>query len=71
MPTLILTSPDIHCEGCAERATKAATSVAGVVKVDVEVPTQRVTVEYDAPATEDAVRGALEDAGFEVTQSQS
>lgn len=70
MPTLVLDSPDIHCESCAERATKAATSVTGVVKVDVDVPTQRVTVEYDAPATEDAVRGALEDAGFEVTQSQ-
>lgn len=71
MRSIVLNSPDIHCESCAERVTKAAAGVAGVLKVDVDVPTQRVTVEYDAPATDDAVRSALEDAGFEVTQSQS
>lgn len=70
MPTIVLNSPDIHCEGCAERVTKAAGAVAGVQNVSVEIPEQRVTVEYDSPATDDAVRSALEDAGFEVTQSQ-
>ncbi len=70
MPTIVLISPDIHCEGCAERVTKAAEGVAGVLNVSVEIPEQRATVEYDAPATGDAVRSALEDAGFEVTQSQ-
>lgn len=70
MPTTVLNSPDIHCESCAERVTKAAGNVPGVTNVRVEIEAQRVTVEYNDPATEDAVRSALEDAGFEVTQSQ-
>ncbi|MER3413210.1 MAG: hypothetical protein C4341_03035 [Armatimonadota bacterium] len=71
MPTIVLNSPDIHCEVCAERVTKAASAVAGVLNVRVEIPEQCVTVEYDSPATEGDVRSALEDAGFEVSPSQS
>jgi copper chaperone len=46
--TVVLTVPDISCGHCVATVTGALTPVPGVRSVDVDLPTRKVTVEYDA-----------------------
>lgn len=66
MKTLTLISQDIHCESCANSIQKAVGAVAGVTSVHVDVASQTATITYDDPATEQQVRAAMEDAGFDL-----
>ncbi|MBI3967974.1 MAG: heavy-metal-associated domain-containing protein [Chloroflexi bacterium] len=47
MTTTILNVPAISCEHCQRAVTNALTPVQGVRSVNVDVPTKKVTVEYD------------------------
>jgi copper chaperone len=47
MATTVLNVPDISCEHCQRTITGALSPVAGVQSVDVDIPTKKVTVEYD------------------------
>ena len=47
MSQTILNVPDISCEHCQNTITKALTPVDGVHSVNVDIPSKRVTVEYD------------------------
>ena len=57
--------PDITCDNCKTAINSALGAVPGVGHVDVDLAAKTVTVE--GPAPEDAVRSAIDDAGFEVT----
>jgi copper chaperone CopZ len=52
MATTILTVPTISCGHCEKTITEALTPLAGVSSVSVDIPTKKVTVEYDASATD-------------------
>ena len=60
-------APDIECDGCANSIKRALGRVAGIQTVEVDVPARNVTVSYEAPADTEAVRSALESAGFPVS----
>jgi copper chaperone CopZ len=59
------TCPDIHCEKCARRVREALTGQPGVRQVQVDVPAQRVEIDYDDALTSAAALGEiLASAGY-------
>ena len=57
------------CGHCVSSVTEEVSQISGVRKVDVDLPTGRVTVTSDAPVSEDAVRAAVTEAGYELAGS--
>ncbi|MDX1935360.1 MAG: heavy-metal-associated domain-containing protein [Capsulimonadales bacterium] len=60
--TTTFSAPDIECDGCARAIRTALGRVDGVQEVTVDVEAKTVTVRYET--TTDAVREALDRAGF-------
>ncbi|MBL1292224.1 heavy-metal-associated domain-containing protein [Streptomyces sp. NPDC057067] len=52
-----------HCEGAV---SEEISGIAGVTSVKAEAATGRVTVASAAPLTDDAVREAVDEAGYEL-----
>jgi copper chaperone CopZ len=64
-----LVSSEISCQGCANAIKKAVGKLSGVESVEVDVPTQTVTVRHDqASAPKSAVVDAMDKAGFPVNE---
>jgi copper chaperone CopZ len=51
MATSVLNVPTISCGHCENTINEALTPLAGVSSVSVDIPTKKVTVEYDPSAT--------------------
>lgn len=62
--TTVFTAPDIVCGGCANAIKRAVGNLAGVSKVEVDVPTKKVSVEHDEKISRDQIALALEKSGF-------
>jgi copper chaperone CopZ len=54
----------MNCGHCAQSVTEEITALPGVAGVDVDVPAGRVVVRAETALAEDAVRAAVEEAGF-------
>lgn len=54
------------CAHCVNAVTEEVTQVPGVTAVDVDLASGRVTVTSDAPVDDDAVRAAVDEAGYEL-----
>jgi copper ion binding protein len=54
------------CGHCVSSVRSEVSTIAGVRAVDVDLATGRVTVTSDAPIDPDAVRAAVDEAGYEV-----
>jgi copper chaperone CopZ len=52
-----------HCEGAV---SEEISGIAGVISAKAEAATGRVTVTSTAPLAEDAVRAAVDEAGYEL-----
>ncbi|MFD9498831.1 heavy-metal-associated domain-containing protein [Streptomyces sp. NPDC060035] len=52
-----------HCEGAV---SEEISGIEGVSSVEAEASTGRVTIVSRAPLTEDAVRAAVDEAGYEL-----
>lgn len=52
------------CEHCVASVTEEVTEVPGVVGVDVDLASGGLTVTSTEPVTDDAVRSAVEEAGY-------
>ena len=50
MATTVLSVPTISCEHCQKTITEALTPLPGVAAVNVDIPTKKVTVDYDPSA---------------------
>jgi copper chaperone len=66
MPSVTLSAPEIHCDGCKTSIERAVRPVSGVRDVAVDVDARTVTVQYDEPANVALVSAAVTDAGFDV-----
>ena len=64
MSTTTYSVPDISCDHCVAAITGAVSPLEGVASVDVAVDTKTVTVTGDFDDA--AVRGAIDDAGYDV-----
>ena len=51
MATSVLTIPAISCGHCENTINEALTPLAGVSSVRVDIPSKKVTVQYDSSAT--------------------
>ena len=54
------------CGHCVSAVTEEVSQLPGVTAVDVDLPSGGLTVTSEAPVDEAAVRGAVEEAGYEV-----
>ncbi len=54
------------CQHCVDAVTAEVGRIAGVEQVQVDLPTGAVTVQSAAPLDLEAVRDALDEAGFDL-----
>lgn len=67
MATTVLSIPDISCGHCQATITNALTPLDGVQAVNVDIPTRKVTVEYDPTIVDlDRVKEVLAEEDYPV-----
>jgi copper chaperone len=67
MEKTLLQVNGMSCEHCVAAVKKAATSISGVSKADVDLKSGKVSLEYDsAKAALSAIKAAIEEQGYEV-----
>ncbi len=67
MATTVLNVPDISCDHCARTVTEALTPIEGVQRVEVDVPSKKVEVQYDPDRADvDRMRDALAEEDYPV-----
>ena len=66
MSTATYTVVGMTCGHCVSAVTEEVTAVPGVTAVDVDLASGRLTVTSDAPVDDDAVRAAVDEAGYEL-----
>ena len=64
MATATFTATGMTCQHCVASVTKEVSELAHVNSVTVELPTGKVTVESDAPLSEEEVIAAIDKAGY-------
>jgi copper chaperone len=67
--TSTYTVTGMTCEHCVNAVTTELTELDGVRDVRVDLATGAVTVTSDAPLAEDAVRTAVDEAGYELADA--
>ena len=65
--TTTVTVTGMTCEHCVRSVRKELTELGGVSRVDVDLASGKVTLHTSAPVEPDAVRAAVEEAGYEVS----
>ena len=66
MSTASYTVTGMTCEHCVRAVTEEVSTLPGVTAVDVDLASGSLSVTSAAPVGEDAVRAAVEEAGYEV-----
>jgi copper chaperone len=66
MEKVILNVEGMSCSHCVAAVTKAVSALEGVASVDVSLENKTATVEFEAPATTEAMKAAIEDQGYDV-----
>ena len=66
MSTATYTVVGMTCGHCVNAVAEEVSQVPGVTGVDVDLATGVLTISSAAPVDEDAVRTAVEEAGYEV-----
>ncbi len=56
----------MHCEHCVQTVTTEVSKLPGVRAVDIELTSGRVAVEADTSLDIEAVRAAVDEAGYEL-----
>ena len=69
MSTATYTVVGMTCGHCVSAVTEEVSQVPGVTAVDVDLASGAVTVTSDGPVDDDAVRAAVDEAGYEVAGS--
>jgi len=64
--TRTYTVTGMTCGHCVASVTEEVTEIDGVENVAVDLPTGAVTVTSAAPLDDDAVRAAVEEAGYQL-----
>ncbi|MEU4693127.1 cation transporter [Actinoplanes sp. NPDC023714] len=57
------------CSHCVQAVTKEISALPGVADVQVDLAAGAVTVTSEAPLTDDAVREAVDEAGYELADA--
>lgn len=67
--TSTYTVTGMSCEHCVNAVTGELSELPGVADVTVDLGTGVVTVTSDAPLSENAVRAAVDEAGYELADA--
>lgn len=67
MHTLILQVPSMHCSHCTGKIKTFLSDLKGVKEVKFDLETKDVEVSYLPPTTEEQIKEAIRDSGFEVS----
>ena len=67
METTTFTVKGMTCDHCVAAVTQELSSLPGVHDVTVDLASGNVAVSSDAALADDAVRAAVDEAGYEVT----
>ncbi|MFB1297634.1 heavy-metal-associated domain-containing protein [Mycobacterium sp. pW049] len=62
--TTTITVEGMSCSGCANSVRAELTHIPGVHGVDVDVSSGTVTIASDSPVDDEAIRAAVEEAGY-------
>lgn len=65
MATVAFEVKGMTCEGCENSVSKAVGQVPGVTKVVASHAAERIDVDFASEPKDEAVRSAVEDAGFD------
>lgn len=68
MSTSTVIVSGMTCGHCAASVREEVGALAGVTDVDVDVASGRVTISSSAPIEADAIRVAVEEAGYHLAQ---
>ncbi|WP_067450960.1 heavy-metal-associated domain-containing protein [Actinomadura macra] len=68
MSTATYTVTGMTCGHCVSSVTEEVEQVAGVTGVEVDLKTGTVTVTSDGPVDDVLIKGAVEEAGYELRQ---
>lgn len=66
MTTSTYTVTGMTCGHCVMSVTEEVTEVAGVTDVEVDLASGQMTVTSEGPVAEAAIRGAVEEAGYQL-----
>lgn len=58
----------MSCMHCVKAVEKALTALPGVEQADVNLEAKQAVVTYSGDLTDAAIKAAVEDAGYEVTE---
>ncbi|MBW1648051.1 MAG: heavy-metal-associated domain-containing protein [Deltaproteobacteria bacterium] len=64
METKTFTIANISCHHCANTIENELGELAGVLKVQADVETKKVTVSWDAPASLEKIMDTLKEIGY-------
>ena len=56
----------MHCDHCVASVTEEVQEIPAVENVDVVLETGLLTVTHNGPADDDAVKAAVEEAGYQL-----
>lgn len=64
MTTVTYTVPAISCGHCTHTIENEVGEMAGVQTVKAEIDTKKVTITFDAPASEDSIKALLAEINY-------
>ncbi|MEU4621788.1 heavy metal-associated domain-containing protein [Actinoplanes sp. NPDC023801] len=67
--TSTFTVKGMTCSHCVQSVTQELSAVPGVTGVEVDLASGGVTVTSDAPLSDEAVRAAVDEAGYELADA--
>lgn len=70
MTTATYTVTGMTCGHCAQSVTEEVSEVPGVTDVAVDLPTGAVTVSSEQPLSQDQIRAAVTEAGYELVSQE-
>ncbi len=70
MTTATYTVVGMSCQHCVDAVTAELGRLTGVEQVTVDLPTGAVAVESAAPLDLDAVRAAVDEAGYDLAEPE-
>jgi len=66
MSTVTFSVPKISCGHCVHTIQSEVSNLAGVKKVEADLATKQVTVQYDPPASDEGLRALLAEINYPV-----
>ena len=64
METITYSIPNISCQHCVARVTKALEGLSGVTDVEADLASKTIEVSFEAPATDHAIREVLREIDY-------